>query len=54
MKMTRQERNEAALVSQAKGLAKWLSIDLTIKIFGYVLLEYHFPPQTNSSNLQNS
>lgn len=51
--MTLQERNEAKIVSQAKGIAKWLSIDLTIKVLGFTILEYHFPPKTDSSNPQN-
>lgn len=32
-------------VSEAKGLAKWFSVDVTIKIFGVTIWEYHFPPK---------
>ena len=37
-------------VNQAKGLAKWLSIDLEIKIFGVSILKYHFPPKYVSND----
>lgn len=29
----------------ASRLAKFFSIDLTIKIFGYPIIEWHYPPQ---------
>lgn len=32
-------------VNTARGLAKWLSIDITISIFGVVVFQWHFPPQ---------
>ena len=40
-------RAQANAVEQAKGLAKWLEIDIEIKIFGFTILKYHFPPQSN-------
>lgn len=39
--------NEMSLVEKtkvAKGFASWISIDLTIKIFGVTILEWHYPP----------
>lgn len=36
------------VVNEAKGLAKWLSVDFTIKIFGVTLIEFHFPPQSSN------
>ena len=32
-------------VNEAKGLAKFLAVDIIIKIFGVTVWEYHFPPQ---------
>lgn len=32
----------------ASRLAKWFSIDLTIKIFGVTILEWHYPPLASS------
>lgn len=46
--MTKQEKIEAKQVSQAKGLAKFLEVDFEVKIFGYTILKYHFPPQTQT------
>lgn len=43
--MTYEQKNEA--VASAKGLARLLSIDLSIKIFGVEILSYHFPPKTD-------
>lgn len=37
--------NKNEVVNQAKGLAKLLSIDISIKIFGIEILSYHFPPK---------
>lgn len=50
--MSKEQRMQAKAVENAKGLAKWLEIDLEIKIFGYTILKYHFPPQSNVE-LQN-
>lgn len=33
------------LTMQAKGLAKFFEVDICIKIFGFKILEYHFPPK---------
>lgn len=43
--LSKQEKFEAKKVSQARGLAKFLSVDICIKIFGVVIWEYHFPPK---------
>lgn len=48
--LTKQERKEANAISQAKGLAKWLEVDFQIKIFGFTILEYHFPPKEKLEN----
>lgn len=34
-------------VNEAKGLAKFLEIDIEVKIFGFTIIKYHFPPQSN-------
>lgn len=31
----------------ARGLARMFSVDVTIKMFGHVVWEYHFPPKTD-------
>lgn len=46
--LSKQQKKEAQIVNEAKGLAKFLSIDLVIKVFGFTILEYHFPPQGDS------
>lgn len=43
--MDKSMQNEA--VASAKGLAKFFAIDITIKIFGQTIWEYHFPPKSN-------
>lgn len=40
-------RSDVRIVNQAKGLAKFLAVDITIKIFGVTIWEYHFPPKSN-------
>lgn len=42
--MAETQKNE--LTAQAKGLAKWFSVDISIKIFGVEILSYHFPPKS--------
>ena len=32
-------------ISEAKGLAKWFSVEITLKIFGQVIWHWVFPPQ---------
>lgn len=39
------EQSKIEFANEAKGLAKWFAIDLTIKLFGVVIYEYHFPPK---------
>lgn len=39
------EKTAESKTFAAKRLAKWFSVDVTIKIFGHVIWEYHFPPQ---------
>ena len=41
--MDKKSQNE--IVKDAKGLAKWFSVDIVIKVFGVVIWEYHFPPK---------
>lgn len=43
--MTAEIRNEK--INEARGLAKWFSVDITIKIFGVTIWEYHFPPKND-------
>lgn len=38
-------QKQKELVTEARGLARWFSIDIKIKIFGVTIWEYHFPPQ---------
>lgn len=38
--------SQTNLVNNAKGLAKWFSVSVTIKIFGVTIWEYHFPPKS--------
>lgn len=40
---------KSKLVDNARGFAKWFSVDVVIKMFGHVIWEYHFPPKTNVS-----
>ena len=42
-------RKDLKTINAAKGLAKWLSIDISIKIFGIELIAYHWPPKTSES-----
>lgn len=39
-------RADVRTINQAKGLAKFLAVDICIKIFGVTIWEYHFPPKT--------
>lgn len=39
------EKRKQTLVSDAKGLAKWFSVSVTIKIFGHVVWSWTFPPE---------
>lgn len=41
------EEQKQCLVDDAKGLAKWFAVDIIIKIFGFTIWEYHFPPKCN-------
>ena len=43
--MSEIKKDEA--IASAKGLAKWFSLDVTIKIFGVTIWEYHFPPKND-------
>lgn len=36
---------KSSKIYAASKLAKFFSIDLTIKIFGYPIIEWHYPPQ---------
>lgn len=40
------QAEEKQVVNTAKGLAKFLSVDVKIKIFGVTIWEYHFPPKS--------
>lgn len=50
MSAKKEFRVQTNAVEQAKGIAKWLEIDFEIKIFGYTILHYHFPPQSDKVN----
>lgn len=39
-------KQEFKKVEEAKGLAKFFAVDIVIKVFGVVIWEYHFPPQS--------
>ena len=39
------QTEEKEVVNTAKGLAKFLAVEVKIKIFGVTILEYHFPPK---------
>lgn len=41
--MSNQEK--MSRVAEARGLAKWFKIELTISIFGHTLLHWVYPPQ---------
>lgn len=43
--MDLQSKNQ--IVNDAKGLAKWFSLDVTIKVLGVTIWEFHFPPKVN-------
>lgn len=43
--MSQSEQNE--VVTSARGLAKFFSLDVTLKIFGQTIWEFHFPPKSN-------
>lgn len=32
------------LVANARSMAKWFSIDLSIKLFGIEIISWHYPP----------
>ena len=36
----------------AKKLQQWLEIDFSIKIFGYTIIKFHFPPQDEQSEIK--
>ena len=39
------EEKKQALITDAEGLAKLFSVDISIKLFGHTIWEYHFPPK---------
>lgn len=41
--MSTEERN--IKVEQAKGLAKWFRVELSISIFGHTILHWIYPPE---------
>mgnify|MGYP006988871110 FL=1 len=41
------DNRKTEAVASAKGLAKWFSVDIEIKIFGVSIWSYHFPPKTD-------
>ena len=43
----KQVKERVEKVDQAKGLARWFSVDVKIAIFGVTIWEYHFPPKNN-------
>ena len=40
-------RKELKAVNEAKGLAKWLKIELRVSIFGVTIIEWTYPPQSS-------
>lgn len=36
-------------IRQVKGLAKYFEVDITIKLFGVVIYEFHFPPKLKTN-----
>lgn len=38
------------LVNEAKGLARWFTLDFSLKIFGHEILGYHFPPKSQNND----
>lgn len=42
---TQQEQKE--MTTQASKLAKWFKIELTISIFGHVIVHWVYPPQND-------
>lgn len=49
MKNKELSRADVRTINQAKGLAKFLSVDICIKIFGVTIWEYHFPPKVQEN-----
>lgn len=43
--MTNEQKYQA--VQTAKGLGEFLSIDISIKLFGHEVWSWHFPPKTD-------
>lgn len=46
--MSREQKAQMKAVQEAKGLAKWLEVDFEVKIFGFTIIKYHFPPQSDT------
>ena len=44
------EKVKQTLISDAKGLAKWFSVDISIKMFGQTIWEFHFPPKSEKDD----
>lgn len=42
------EKTKQTLIADGKGLAKWFSVDISIKMFGQTIWEYHFPPKSEN------
>lgn len=40
------DSQKSNLIEEARGLAKWLSVDFSIKVFGVTIIEWHFPPKS--------
>ena len=47
MDNTQMTKKELKAVNEAKGLAKWLKIELKISIFGVTVIEWVYPPQSS-------
>ena len=43
-------KKDVKVINNAKGIAKWLKIDLKISVFGVTILEWTFPPQSNKED----
>lgn len=41
------EKRKQCFASEAKGLAKYFQLDVTLKLFGQIIWEWHFPPKNS-------
>lgn len=41
-------QQKEAFLSEAKGLGKFFQLDVTLRLFGQIVWEWHFPPKSQS------